>query len=61
MSNTTMQGIQVHDYGGPEVLVLEETPRPEPNADQVLIQLKAAGVNPADYAALCKFTTRRIS
>ena len=49
MSNTTMQAIQAHDYGGPEVLKLEETPRPQPAADQVLIRLKAAGVNPADW------------
>jgi NADPH:quinone reductase-like Zn-dependent oxidoreductase len=49
MSNTTMQAIQAQDYGGPEVLVLKQAPRPEPNADQVLIRLKAAGVNPADW------------
>ena len=49
MSNTTMQAIQAQDYGGPEALVLERAPRPEPNADQVLIRLKAAGVNPADW------------
>jgi len=49
MSNATMQTIQVHNYGGPEVLMLEQTSLPEPNADQVLIQLKAAGVNPADW------------
>lgn len=49
MSNATMKTIQARDYGGPEVLVLEQAPRPEPNADQVLIQLKFAGVNPADW------------
>jgi NADPH:quinone reductase-like Zn-dependent oxidoreductase len=49
MSNTTMQAIQARDYGEPEVLVLEQTRRPDPNADQVLIRLKAAGVNPADW------------
>lgn len=49
MSNATMQTIQVHNYGGPEVLILEQTSLPEPNADQVLIRLKAAGVNPADW------------
>ena len=49
MSNTTMQAIQAQDYGGPEVLVLERASHPEPNADQVLIQLKASGVNPADW------------
>jgi NADPH:quinone reductase-like Zn-dependent oxidoreductase len=47
--NTTMQAIQANDYGGPEVLALKQAPRPEPNADQVLIRLKAAGVNPADW------------
>ena len=49
MSNKTIQAIQAHNYGGPEVLVLENAPRPEPNADQVLIRLRAAGVNPADW------------
>jgi NADPH:quinone reductase-like Zn-dependent oxidoreductase len=49
MSNATMRAIQAHDYGGPEVLVPGQAPRPEPNADQVLIRLKAAGVNPADW------------
>lgn len=49
MSEKTMQAIQAHDYGGPDVLQLEKAPRPEPNADQVLIHVKAAGVNPADW------------
>jgi len=44
-----MQAIQAHDYGEPEVLRFEKTLRPQPNADQVLIRLKAAGVNPADW------------
>ncbi len=49
MSTTTMQAIQAHDYGEPEVLTLEKAQLPQPNADQVLIRLKAAGVNPADW------------
>ena len=49
MSDKTMQAIRVHDYGGPEVLVLEQAPRPEPKADEVLIRVRAAGVNPADW------------
>jgi NADPH:quinone reductase-like Zn-dependent oxidoreductase len=53
MSNATMQAIQAHDYGGPEVLVLQQAARPEPNADQVLIRLKATGVNPADWKYRC--------
>ncbi len=49
MSNKTMQAIQAHDYGEPEVLSLEETQLPQPDADQVLVRIKAAGVNPADW------------
>jgi len=48
-TSKAMQAIHAHDYGGPEVLMLEETPLPQPDADQVLIRLKAAGVNPADW------------
>jgi NADPH:quinone reductase-like Zn-dependent oxidoreductase len=44
-----MKAIQAYDYGAPDVLVLEQAARPEPNADQVLIRLKVAGVNPADW------------
>lgn len=49
MSNTTIKAIQAHDYGGADVLALEEVRLPQPNADQVLIRLKASGVNPADW------------
>ena len=47
--NNTMQAVQAQDYGGPEVLALQQMPRPEPDADQLLIRLKAAGVNPVDW------------
>ena len=50
MSELKMQAIRIHDYGGLDALVLEEAPRPEPQADQVLVRVKAAGVNPADGA-----------
>ena len=49
MSEIKMQAARVHDYGGPEVLVVEQAPRPEPKAGEVLIRVKAAGVNPADW------------
>jgi NADPH:quinone reductase-like Zn-dependent oxidoreductase len=49
MSDKTMRAIRAHDYGGPEVLVLEQAPRPEPKADELLIRVRAAGVNPADW------------
>lgn len=49
MSDFTMQAIRVHDYGGPEQLVLERVPRPEPQGNEVLIHVFAAGVNPTDW------------
>jgi NADPH:quinone reductase-like Zn-dependent oxidoreductase len=52
MSSLTMKAIRAHDYGSPEVLRLEQTPRPAPKADEVLIRVRAAGVNPADWKYL---------
>lgn len=43
-----MQAIRVHEYGGPEVMKLESVPDPKPGAGQVLVRLRAAGVNPVD-------------
>ena len=44
-----MKAIQVHQFGGPEVLEMRDLPRPEPRGpDQVLVRLKAASLNPAD-------------
>jgi NADPH:quinone reductase-like Zn-dependent oxidoreductase len=49
MASKTMQAIRVHQYGGLDELKLESAPRPEPKAGEVLVKLKAAGVNPADW------------
>jgi NADPH2:quinone reductase len=43
-----MKAIQVHEFGGPEVLKLEDVPTPKPGAGQVLVRVHAAGVNPYD-------------
>jgi NADPH2:quinone reductase len=43
-----MKAVRVHEFGGPEVLKLEDVPDLRPGAGQVLIQVKAAGVNPYD-------------
>jgi NADPH2:quinone reductase len=43
-----MKAILVHEFGGPEVLKLEEVPTPKPAAGQVLVRIHAAGVNPYD-------------
>jgi len=46
-----MKAIRVHKFGGPEVLQIEELPTPKPAAAQVLVKIRAAGVNPADTYA----------
>ncbi|TCN44628.1 NADPH2:quinone reductase [Kribbella orskensis] len=43
-----MRAIQVSRFGGPEVLVLSEVPAPVASADQLLVEVAAAGVNYAD-------------
>ncbi|MEJ7617539.1 MAG: NADPH:quinone reductase [Pyrinomonadaceae bacterium] len=43
-----MKAIRIHEFGGPEVMRLEETADLQPGPDQVLIQTKAIGVNPVD-------------
>lgn len=43
-----MKAIQVHQFGGPEVLVLEDVPTPKPGPGEVLVHVRAAGVNPYD-------------
>jgi NADPH2:quinone reductase len=43
-----MKGILVREFGGPEVLRLEEISKPNPTAGQVLVRIHAAGVNPYD-------------
>ncbi|MEK7725238.1 MAG: NADPH:quinone reductase [Acidobacteriota bacterium] len=43
-----MKAIRIKEFGLPEVMKLEEIPVPEITANQVLIKVKAAGVNPVD-------------
>ena len=43
-----MKAIRVHSLGGPEALRYEDVPQPAPGAGQVLIKIKAAGVNFVD-------------
>jgi NADPH:quinone reductase-like Zn-dependent oxidoreductase len=44
----TMKAIVVHQYGGPEVLKLEDIPVPTPKDDEMLVKVFAAGVNSFD-------------
>ena len=43
-----MKAIVVHEHGGPEVLKLEDVADPKPGPDQVVVRLRAIGVNPVD-------------
>lgn len=43
-----MKAIHITKSGGPDVLQLQETPMPIPEKNQVLIKVKAAGVNRSD-------------
>lgn len=43
-----MKAIHITKAGGPEVLELREVPKPKPIKNQVLIKVKAAGVNRSD-------------
>src|ERR1700688_3548544 len=48
-AKATMKAVRIHAYGGPDVLRLEEVSRPEPRANEMLIRVHAAGVNPVDW------------
>jgi NADPH2:quinone reductase len=43
-----MRAIRVHEFGGPEVMKLEEAPDLTAGPGQVVVSVKAAGVNPVD-------------
>lgn len=45
-----MRAITQNTVGGPEVLEIAERPSPQPKAGEVLIRVRAAGVNPVDAA-----------
>ena len=43
-----MRAIVIEQYGGPEVLQIEERPDPEPKPGHVVIDVKAFGLNHAE-------------
>jgi NADPH:quinone reductase-like Zn-dependent oxidoreductase len=42
------QAVRFDDYGGIDVLRIEDVPRPAPGEGQVLVEVKAAGINPGE-------------
>lgn len=48
VSAATMKAIVAQQYGGPEVLKLEDVPVPTPKEDEMLVKVFAAGVNSFD-------------
>lgn len=47
--NQTMQALRIHAYGGVEEFTLDHVALPAPAAGEVLVRIKAAGVNPVDW------------
>src|SRR5213592_798632 len=47
-----MEAVVAHEYGAPDVLKLEQIPRPEPNEEEALVRVIASSVNPADPLTL---------
>lgn len=48
-TTTTMRAIRQETHGSPEVLEEVDLPRPEPGFSELLIAIRAAGVNPTDW------------
>jgi NADPH:quinone reductase-like Zn-dependent oxidoreductase len=47
-----MKAMRAHQFGGPEQLKLEDAPEPQVQPGQVMIRVRAAGINPADLVRL---------
>ena len=45
-----MKAVRIHEFGGTEVLKIEDVERPVPAADQILVKVYASGINPTDWA-----------
>lgn len=44
----SMPAVVAHTWGGPEVLQIREVPRPKPGRQEILVRVRASGVNRAD-------------
>src|SRR5205814_1520166 len=48
LAERIMKAIRVHQLGGPEVLTIEDAPDPKAGSGDVVVRVRAAGVNPVD-------------
>lgn len=44
-----MKALRFHEFGGPEVLQIDDIPVPVPGSGEVLVRVSGAGVNPVDW------------
>ena len=49
MDPQLMKAVRLHVHGGPEVLGVDEVPRPTPQHDELLVRVHAVGLNPPDW------------
>jgi NADPH:quinone reductase-like Zn-dependent oxidoreductase len=43
-----MKAARIHNFGPPDVVLMEDVPRPVPSAGELLVRVVAAGVGPWD-------------
>ncbi len=48
MANPQTRAVRFDSYGGPDVLYVTDIERPEPGAGEVLVEVRAAGINPGE-------------
>src|SRR5437879_5416175 len=44
-----MKAVRIHEFGGPDRIVVEDVPTPEPRPGEVLVRVVAAALNPVDW------------
>src|SRR5215204_6130876 len=47
-----MKAVTIHEFGGPEVLQMEQVEKPVPKENEILIEVHASGLNPIDAKAI---------
>jgi NADPH:quinone reductase-like Zn-dependent oxidoreductase len=48
VAGPTMSAVRISRFGGPDVLQVDEVPRPEPGPGELLVRVHAAAINPVD-------------